>query len=227
MDKAFFISGTDTGCGKTLAAESLLIALGSRGLMAAGMKPVATGAEVTANGLVNGDVVRLQKRSTIPLVHAEINPYCFNTPCSPNFAAETAGVEIGLEKIETAFRQLALRVDIIIVEGIGGWRVPLSARLHAGDIARQLKLPVIFVTGLKLGCINHTLLSIEAIAGDGIPLKGWIANYVDPGYTTGGETIDFLRSRIAAPLLGVFPCSNNHSVSGEEMWENLDVSALL
>lgn len=222
-----FISGTDTGCGKTLVAESLLIALNKQGVKAVGMKPVAAGAQVTALGPVNDDAVRLQTRSGVPLSYAEVNPYLFETPCSPNFAAAITGREIELETIKAAFLRLSQHAEVVIVEGIGGWRVPLSERCYAGDIARLLRAPVIFVAGLKLGCINHALLSVEAIAGDGVPLKGWVANHLDPDYGNGAETVDFLRSRINAPLLGVFPCSNNHSVSGDEMWENLDISAVL
>lgn len=223
----FFIAGTDTGCGKTLVAECLLETLKARGMKVVGMKPVATGAEKTPKGLINSDALRLQTYSSNMPDYADVNPFVYEIPCSPNIAADKAGREINLETIGMAYQRLRNQADIVIVEGIGGWRVPLSDDLYAGEIAGFLKAPVILVVGLRLGCINHALLSVEAIERDGIPLKGWIANYVDPDYVTGEETIRYLKSRIGAPLLGVFPCINNHSVSGGQMCKYLDVNAVL
>ena len=163
----------------------------------------------------------------MPLAYADVNPFVYATPCSPNFAAAAAGPEVDMAVIIDACRKLQDRADIVVVEGVGGWRAPLSNDYFAGDIARALNAPVIFVVGMRLGCINHTLLSMEAIERDGIPLKGWVANFPDPGYITATETTAYLQSRIAAPLLGAIPWINNHSVSGGEGREYLDVNAVL
>lgn len=188
--------------GKTLAACALLHAFAARGLTAVGMKPVASGAEARGDELVNDDVERLAAASNVAAPRELVNPYCFAPPIAPHIAARQAGVEIALERIEHAFRELAARAQVVIVEGVGGFRVPLGADSDTAQLAARLALPVVLVVGLRLGCLNHALLAAEAIAARGLELAGWIANHLDPGMIAADENVRALESLIGAPLLG-------------------------
>ena len=201
----FFVAGTDTGVGKTHATCALLHALRARDLTACGMKPVASGCFETAEGLRNDDALALQAASSAPMPYEWVNPLALREPVSPHLAAAHAGVEIGLAPLHDAFERLRAVHDVVLVEGVGGWLVPLSRGLMASDIARQWQLPVILVVGLRLGCLNHALLSARAIATDGCRLVGWIGNRIDPDMAAVDENIDTLRQLLPAPCLGVLP----------------------
>ena len=203
MSHSLFITGTDTGCGKTFVSSGLLRALGSRGLRVAGMKPVASGCERTDDGRpVNSDALALQAACSDDWDYALINPYAFVEPIAPQYAAARAGRVIEPTAIRIAYDELAAASDRVIVEGIGGWRVPLSDSLAQRDLVQELDLRVLLVVGLRLGCINHALLTAEALQSDGVPLAGWIANGVDPAYETVEATLATLKDRIPAAFLG-------------------------
>ena len=166
--RGFFVTGTDTGVGKTLIACALLNAFAAAGRRVAGMKPVAAGADETAEGLVNADVRLLRGASSVAAPLALVNPYCFMPPVAPHIAAERAGVTIDLKRIAQAFAQLAAIADVVIVEGAGGFCVPLNRHEDAADLACRLGLPVILVVGLRLGCLNHALLTAQAVRARGL-----------------------------------------------------------
>jgi len=191
-----FVTGTDTGVGKTLVASALLHKCRERGGSAIGMKPVAAGSD---------DVLALIAAGNVAAERRLVNPYSFHEPIAPHIAAEEAGVGIDLSRIADSFRQLAERADAVIVEGAGGFLIPLGADRDSGDLARLLGLPLVLVVGMRLGCINHALLSQEAIRSRGLVLAGWVANRIDPEMDRFAENLAALRLRLAAPLLGVIP----------------------
>lgn len=194
-----FVTGTDTGIGKTHASVGLLRALNERGCRTAAMKPVASGAQRTAAGLRNEDALALQAAATVAADYEEINPYCFEPPIAPHVAAQRAGVTIDLAHIDRRARALRARADFLLVEGVGGWRVPLGPRLEVGDLAHGLGLPVLLVVGLRLGCINHALLTAAAISREAPGMRGWVANAIDPHYGTAAETVQALTERLGMP----------------------------
>ena len=200
-----FVTGTDTGVGKTLAACTLLHRLRASGLRAVGMKPVAAGVEQTPEGAANADVVALRNASSWAAPWELVNPYCFEPPVAPHLAARSAGTRIELAPIRKAFDTLRANADAIVVEGVGGFLVPLNDREDAGDLAAALGLPVVLVVGMRLGCLNHALLTQQAIAARSLRLAGWIANSIDPAMARFDQNLQALRERIAAPLLGVLP----------------------
>ena len=198
----FFVTGTDTGVGKTLIACALLHGFAARGHSVIGMKPVAAGAVRTAQGLVNDDVLSLRAASNVDAPPALVNPYCFEPPIAPHLAAEQAGAVIELQLILDAYRSLASMADVVIVEGVGGFCVPLDRGEDSADLAQRLGLPVILVVGMRLGCLNHALLSAHAIRSLALTLAGWIANRIDPAMAAAGRNVAALAERLAAPLLG-------------------------
>lgn len=202
---AVFIAGTDTGIGKTHAACALLHALRDAGFRASGMKPVASGCVKTVDGLRNEDALALQAASDTSAPYNLINPVALRDPLSPHLAAAHDGVMISLAPMRAAFDQLVQSHQRVVVEGVGGWMVPLAPGLLAADIARQWQLPVILVVGLRLGCLSHALLSARAIAADGCHLLGWIGNAVDPAMEAVEENLITLRELLPAPCLGVLP----------------------
>jgi dethiobiotin synthetase len=208
MRRGVFVAGTDTGIGKTVASAALLAALNADGHRAAGMKPVASGCTPTAAGLRNDDALLLVAHSAGSPDYALVNPYAFSEPVAPHLAARSAGVEIRLDPIVAAFAALCTNSTFVVVEGVGGWAVPLSAALMQADLVRALDLPVVLVVGLRLGCINHALLSARAIAADGCRLLGWIGNRIDPAMARVDENIATLRERLPAPCLGALPHSD-------------------
>jgi dethiobiotin synthetase len=203
--KGVFITGTDTDCGKTEMALSLMDALRQRGIAVLGMKPVASGCEPTHEGLRNDDARRLQAQASRELPYELINVYAFEPPIAPHIAAGKAGVEIELDVIRAGAKHLMDRSDFLVVEGVGGWRVPLGPSLSLSDLPLALDLPVILVSGIRLGCINHTLLTVESIRASGARLAGWIANQIDPDMLVCDENLATLAALIDAPCLGVVP----------------------
>jgi len=205
MSGAVFIAGTDTGIGKTVVSATLLAALNAAGWRAVGMKPVASGCVSGARGLRNDDAERLIAHGAGNPDYALVNPYALPEPVAPHLAARAAGVEIRIEPIVAAFRALRVQNDSVVVEGVGGWAVPLSPTLMQADLVRALDLAVILVVGLRLGCLNHALLSARTIEADGCRLLGWIGNRIDPAMARADDNIATLRERLAAPCLGVLP----------------------
>lgn len=199
----FFVTGTDTGVGKTLICCALLHGFAASGKSVIGMKPVAAGAAHGPAGLINDDVALLRAASNVDASLARVNPYCFEPPIAPHLAAEQAGVTIDLTRIVQAFERLAAAADVVVVEGVGGFRVPLNHGEDSADLAQYLGLPVILVVGMRLGCLNHALLTAHSIRARGLRLAGWIANRIDPAMAAVEENITTLAERLPAPLLGV------------------------
>ena len=200
-----YVTGTDTGAGKTLASASMLHALRARGLRAVGMKPVASGCTRAAHGWRNEDALLLQAASDPRPAYADLNPYAFVQPLAPELAAADDGVEVALAPILQAYARLARAADAVVVEGVGGWAAPLSGSLDQADLVRALELPVVLVVGLRLGCISHARLAARAIAADGLRLMGWIASHVDPAMDRAEDNFALLRKRLDAPCWGLLP----------------------
>lgn len=200
-----FVTGTDTGVGKTLVACALLRRLVQAGGSAIGMKPVAAGCVETAEGRINEDVEALLAASTVRADRALVNPYALKEPIAPHIAAARESVRIDLERIRDCFERLRVLAESVVVEGAGGFCVPLTESQDAADLARMLGLPVVLVVGMRLGCLNHALLTQEAVLSRGLRLAGWVANRIDPRMEHCEENIEFLEGAIAAPLLGVVP----------------------
>jgi dethiobiotin synthetase len=201
----YFITGTDTGVGKTVVTLGLMQRLQGQGRRVVAMKPVASGCRRTGQGLRNADALLLQQQGSLPLEYSQVNPYAFEPAIAPHLAAAETGVRIELDAIMRGFERLAAQADLIFVEGIGGWLVPLNEVQTVADLAADLGLGIILVVGIRLGCLNHALLTQAAIAGAGLRLAGWVANHPSPGCERAGENIRALQSRITAPLLGTVP----------------------
>ncbi len=212
MSRGIFVTGTDTGVGKTWVSAGIMAALQHQGLRVLGMKPVASGCAHTADGLRNEDALLLQQQGTAEIEYALINPYAFAPAIAPHLAAAQADTTIDLDVVERNYRQLAAHADVIVVEGAGGWLVPLNAQESMADLAKRLELDVILVVGLRLGCINHALLSAQAIRAHGCHLLGWIANTLDPQMPKLQTNIDAIATRIDAPLLGITPFQTTFNV---------------
>jgi dethiobiotin synthetase len=200
-----YITGTDTGAGKSLASASLLHALRAHGRRAVGMKPVASGCESTPEGWRNEDALLLQAASTPAPAYADVNPYALPQPLAPELAAADAGVALELAPILAAHARLSAQADAVVVEGVGGWAAPLSATLDQVDLVRALDLAVVLVVGLRLGCINHARLTARAIEADGARLIGWIASDVDPAMARADDNFRLLHARLPAPCWGRLP----------------------
>lgn len=204
MSQAYFIVGTDTNVGKTYVASALVKHFADNGLKAIGMKPVASGCELSdCNELVNQDVTALTNASNVSTPLDLINPYRFAPAIAPHIAADQAGVEIELSKILQAYERLSSLADVVIVEGAGGFYVPLNNTETLADLAVLLNIPVILVVGMRLGCINHALLTVEAIQARGLKLAGWIANEMAPNFAMLDENLASLQQRIAVPCISV------------------------
>lgn len=203
--KGAFIAGTDTGVGKTRVATALVEALVREGLRVAVMKPIAAGAAATAEGLRNDDAMALMKASNVPAPYDLVNPYCTELPASPHIALAEAGIIADLDEIKRTSLRLAAESELLIVEGAGGWLAPISDPLTMADVAATLQLPVVLVVGLRLGCLNHALLTAEAIERSRLTFAGWVANHLQPHFERASENISTLERRLPAPLLDVVP----------------------
>ena len=203
--RGFFIASTDTGVGKTLVAVALTRALAARGLRVAAMKPVAAGVIDTPDGPRNDDALELLAASNVPAAYDDVNPCLLATPASPHLAARHAGISIRSEPILRSQQKLAALADCLIVEGAGGWLAPTSAIETMGDLAEKMALPVVLVVGLRLGCLNHALLTREAIRSQGVPFAGWVANKMVTEMPLASANIDTLASRFGMGPLGVVP----------------------
>ncbi|MDD5296312.1 MAG: dethiobiotin synthase [Rhodocyclaceae bacterium] len=197
---AFFVTGTDTEVGKTFVSVRLLHALRRAGETVLAMKPVAAGCEETPEGWRNEDVEALRNAASFPVAREAMNPYLFLPPVSPHLAAAEAGVMIEMDVLRRHLETLQGQAEQVLVEGAGGWLSPLSDSTTMADLAAALELPVLLVVGLRLGCLNHALLTFEAIRGSGLPFLGWVANCVDPAMSGLDENLAYLTRKLGPPL---------------------------
>jgi len=196
----YFVTGTDTGVGKTLISCALLHAFSAQGKSVSGMKPVAAGVDEDD---LNEDVKKLRAATNIFASLGQINPYCFIHPIAPHIASHNAGVSINFERILESYNELAAQAEVVIVEGVGGFMVPLNEKQDSADLAVAMGLPVILIVGMRLGCLNHALLTCKAIQDCGLLLSGWVANVLDPDMAALDANIQSLKQRIQAPLIGI------------------------
>ncbi|MBI5451594.1 MAG: dethiobiotin synthase [Gammaproteobacteria bacterium] len=223
-----FITGTDTGVGKTLVTVAIGHALKQRGLSIAALKPIASGGIMTPHGLRNDDAVLLQQQLCPQLDYAQINPYCLALPVSPHLAARAAGITIDLQQLQQHCHQIIASHDFTLIEGVGGWRVPLTeAGDSIADLACMLNLPVILVVGLRLGCLNHALLTADAIERSGLPFAGWVANILTVDMGMLDANIATLQQMLPAPLLGTVPHLSQGRIDDDAALATyLDITAL-
>ncbi|MBR7780578.1 dethiobiotin synthase [Undibacterium sp. LFS511W] len=201
----YFITGTDTEIGKTFVTSALLQAFSQQGISSLGLKPIASGAELRDGIWHNEDVDSLMQASSVKRSQSEVCPYLMQTPAAPHIVAARENVRLDPQVIVQAYQQATMHADAVMVEGVGGFHVPLLDDLSTADLAQQLNLPVILVVGMRLGCINHALLTAEAIAARGLRLAGWVANTVDTAMLFQAENIEALQKRIHVPMLGHIP----------------------
>jgi len=200
-----FVTGTDTGVGKTLVSVSLVKALVKHGLRVSAMKPIASGSEHTAEGLRNADALALAAAANVAAPYTAVNPYCFEPAISPHIAAEEAGIDVDLRVIRRAFETLAAGADQVVVEGAGGWYAPITQAHAMSDLPKLLGFPVLLVVGLRLGCLNHALLTKRAIEAEGAELAGWVANTIDPTLERRPQNLLSLERMLGGEPLSVFP----------------------
>ncbi|MBX3702214.1 MAG: dethiobiotin synthase [Steroidobacteraceae bacterium] len=205
MTRAYFVTGTDTGVGKTLVTAALLRRLREAGVAVAGMKPIAAGAMDGPEGRANEDALLLQAESSVRHPYPLVNPCLYEPAIAPHIAAAESGVAIDLERIEAAFRALASTADVVLAEGAGGFLVPLDDARSCAELPLRLGMDVILVVGLRLGCLNHALLTAEAIAARGLVLAGWVGNCVAPEFPRREANVATLEARLPAPCLGIVP----------------------
>ena len=191
--QGFFITGTDTEIGKTFVSSLLIKILTEENLKVIGMKPVASGAKCIDGMLKNDDALSLIQASNVEVDYKNINPYVFEAAVAPHIAAEEAGIEVDLNEIKKCFAQLKEISDVVIVEGVGGWYAPISCHTTVADLAETLQLPIILVVGLRLGCLNHALLTAQALRQSGLPVAGWIANHAEKDFLSADKNISTLK----------------------------------
>ena len=224
ITKSVFITGTDTEVGKTFYSKLLLQSLNAQGLHTAAMKPLASGAEVQDGKLRNADALVLQQAANTSFSYELCNPYCFEPAIAPHLAAEHAGVRIDPDVILQAYEQLQRQADITVVEGVGGWLVPVNESQTVADLVEAMGLPVILVVGMRLGCMNHALLTAENIKKRGLPLLGWVANVMDPNMSHLDENIESIAQQLHAPLLDTIEFINNHDA--DKPFQQLNINWL-
>lgn len=226
MGRTYFVAGTDTGVGKTFVSAALLTAAANAGLQTAAIKPVASGCERTEAGLRNGDALLLQEAMTLELSYPQVNPFALEPPIAPHIAAIEAGKQLSPARMAGVCRGvMSAGADLVLIEGAGGWRTPLGPRAFLSQLPRELNTPVVLVVGMQLGCINHALLSAEAIRSDGLPLAGWVANFVCEGMARAEENLATLEALLPAPMLGVVPHSETRDY--QAVAQHLDIRPLL
>lgn len=206
IPNGWFITGTDTNVGKTHISVGLLTALRQRGQHTVALKPIASGCEVTALGLRNSDACLLQQAATVSLSYPQVNPIAFQEPIAPHIAAQHNNYLLSVAQTVAACQPALNTVaDYIVIEGAGGWLTPLNADEHMGQLAQQLGYPIVLVVGMRLGCINHALLTLASIRAAQLPLAGWVANSIDPHMAYPADSIATLQHHIPAPLWGIIP----------------------
>lgn len=225
MINAFFIAGTDTEVGKTVVSKAILQALSAHGLSTIGYKPVAAGCKETEEGLRNSDALHLQAAATKDIEYNDVNPYALVMPTSPHIAAKKEKVQIEYSVLSEKLDTHKQNADVVLVEGAGGWRVPVSDTDCLSTWVKQEKLPVVLVVGIKLGCLSHAMLSVEAIQNDGLEIVGWAANRINPGTENYADIITMLEEKIPAPKLGEIPYVP--SVKRKDIGKYMDISPIL
>jgi len=205
MTPGGFITGTDTGVGKTVVAAALVRALVAQGKRVAVMKPVASGSQRTPLGLRNEDALALMAASNVAAPYDQVNPYCFEPAISPHIAAEEAKIEVDVGLIKSRFEALASSADFVVVEGAGGWYAPISKSKSMADLPKSLNIPALLVVGVRLGCLNHALLTKQAIEASGVELAGWVANSIDPKIERAAQNLASLERMLGSEPLAVFP----------------------
>lgn len=203
--QGLFITGTDTGVGKTLLSVSFVKALVQHGLRIAVMKPIASGSERTSAGLRNADALALAEASNVVVPYDSINPYCFEPAISPHIAAEEVKIDVDVGLIKSRFQALAAGADFVVVEGAGGWYAPISKTKSMADLPKSLGIPALLVVGMRLGCLNHALLTRQAIEASGVELAGWVANSIDPQLERAAQNLSSLERMLGSEPLAVFP----------------------
>ncbi len=211
----YFVTGTDTEVGKTIVSLELMRLLQAQGHVVTGMKPVASGCQRNSSGLFNDDALRLQAQASFTVPYSRVNPYAFEPAVAPHIAAAAEGVEIRLDVIETALTSIVQDADRVVVEGVGGWMVPVNATRTMEDVALALRLPVVLVVGIRLGCINHALLTEKAIKACGLKIAGWVANRLDPACQAQDETVAALHQHLSAACLGDLPYHADGEFAGQ------------
>ncbi|WP_122032720.1 dethiobiotin synthase [Aliivibrio sp. EL58] len=223
MIDAFFVAGTDTDVGKTVSSKAILDALNMKGLNTAAYKPVAAGSEDKGEGVQNSDAIHLRSVANVELSYEEVNPYALLLPASPHIAAKAENVVIDYSVLSQGLAALKAKSDVVLVEGAGGWRVPVSKDDCLSTWVKQEKLPVVLVVGIKLGCLSHAMLTAEAIQHDGLEIIGWVANRVNPGTENYAEIIAMLEDKMPAPKLGEIPYMPSVKRKNMGKYINLDV----
>ena len=226
-----FITGTDTEIGKTFVSSLLIKIFSEENMKVAGMKPVASGAKIIKGILKNDDALTLIQASNVEADYKNVNPYVFEPAVSPHLAAEQLNIEINIDEIKNNFDQLQNISDVVVVEGVGGWYAPLSSNTTVADLAETLNLPIILVVGLRLGCLNHALLTAQAIRQSGLPIAGWIANHVTKNFSTADKNILTLQHFLNDfPYLGSVPYQTNfnneapfHHINKEMLTNRLSI----
>ncbi|OTA21549.1 dethiobiotin synthetase [Xenorhabdus beddingii] len=205
MTNKYFLTGTDTEVGKTVVSCALLQAANKKGYQTAGYKPVASGSDMTISGIRNGDALALQRNSAVPLTYQEVNPLAFVEPTSPHIVSAELNQPIHFSVLSQGLEALITKSDWVLIEGAGGWYTPLSENTTFADWVILENLPVILTVGIKLGCINHAVLTAKAIQHSGLKLAGWVANEIEPAGQRQAEYLATLTRMITAPLLGIIP----------------------
>jgi dethiobiotin synthetase len=218
-----FVTGTDTGVGKTLVAAGIVRALAAGGRRTVGMKPVAAGAQWQDGAWRNDDVEALFAAGNVPVRREDLCPYLLPDALAPHIAAERAGVRIERDAVLRAYERLRRQADAVVVEGVGGFCVPLDGEFGTAELAQALALPVVLVVGVRLGCLNHAALTAEAIAARGLRLAGWVANAIDPQMAAIDRNLLALERIVAAPCMGRIPWLGDHA---DPAGLGLDISAL-
>lgn len=215
MKKKFFVTGTDTGVGKTFVACGLLHAFNQKGLSTLALKPIAAGCEMTSEGLRNDDALKLIDVMSLDAPYEQVNPVRMAAAVAPHIALEHEGRRVSSAQLEGFCRGAFMKKgDVCLIEGAGGWRVPLNERECISALPVALQIPVILVVGIRLGCVNHALLTVESIRKDGLSIAGWVANRIDPLMDRGDENVAYLKSQLSVPFLGDVPCLGAHPLKG-------------
>lgn len=225
MSRGCFVTGTDTGTGKTVSSVTLLHALRARELRAVGMKPVASGCERIDGAWRNDDALALLEASDPRPAYADLNPFALPAATAPQLAARDAGIEVALTPLLDAHARLAAQADVVVVEGVGGWAAPLADDLEQADLVRALDVPVVLVVGLRLGCLSHARLTARAVEADGCRFAGWIANTIDPQFDRLDDYLGLLRAALPAPCMGVLP--HGRPLDAMQFAGRLDLQPLL
>lgn len=224
MRKKYFVAGTDTDAGKTLVTAAILHKASLKGKATLGLKPVSAGCEQTEDGLRNADALALMEHSSVKLSYDEINPFAFEPPIAPHIAAKKDNKTLSSDRIVAMCRGAMMnRYDLLLIEGAGGWRVPLSHRETLAEVPKALQMDVILVVGMKLGCISHALLTVESVYRDQLKIAGWVANRMDPEMACYDENLDTLKAMIPAPCLGEIPWLEDPGVENAAKFVEIDV----